>query len=292
MSESASSVVGLVLGSQDATPLEFWVGVREGGRLQLDDLVVTRTTLDDGDEVTFYGIVDIVRKRFEGSQFDTDAFRVADGTLPADVSYAAHVQVTRVEPEVFVPPSPGAPVDVVRGEEFRTALYFDRMERSVAIGLTRTGEAGPCQPGVPRRHPRRARVHQRCVGRGHQDQLRHVHPLLAVPLGRVGHRRRQRQGAHLQREGRRPAVARQAERQADTGDRARNTPGSACRPDPSRAWRSSRRREAAATRRCPTPAAVRRACSPTSGRCASSAASDCCVSCSSTARTRARRSIW
>jgi uncharacterized protein len=140
MPESSSVVVGRVLGSQDATPLEFWVGVQEGGRLQLDDLVVTRTRLADGDEITFYGIVDIVRKRFEGSQFDTDAFRVADGTLPADVSYAAHVQVTRVEPEVFVPPSPGAPVDVVHGEEFRRALYFDRMERSVAIGLTRTGE--------------------------------------------------------------------------------------------------------------------------------------------------------
>ena len=34
------------------------------------------------------------------------AFRVAEGTLPADVSYAAHVQVTRVEPELFVPPTP------------------------------------------------------------------------------------------------------------------------------------------------------------------------------------------
>ena len=90
---------------------------------------------------TFYGIVDIVRKRFEGSQFDTDAFRVAEGTLPADISYAAHVQVTRVEPELFVPPSPGDAVQVVRGEEFRRALYFDRMERSVAIGLTRDGEA-------------------------------------------------------------------------------------------------------------------------------------------------------
>ena len=139
-SPSGSSTVGLVLGSQDATPLEFWVGVGEGGRLQLDDLVVTRTRLDDGDEVTFYGIVDVVRKRFEGSPFDTDAFRVAEGTLPADVSYAAHVQVTRVEPEVFVPPSPGNLVEVVRGEDFRKALYFDRMERSVAIGLTRTGE--------------------------------------------------------------------------------------------------------------------------------------------------------
>lgn len=141
MSEPSSSpLVGLVLGSQDATPLEFWVGVREGEHLQLDDLVVTRTTLSDGQVVTFYGIVDIVRKRFEGSQFDTDAFRVADGTLPADVSYAAHVQVTRIEPEVFVPPSPGEAVSVVRDEEFRRALYFDRMERSVAIGLTRAGE--------------------------------------------------------------------------------------------------------------------------------------------------------
>ena len=35
-----------VLGSQDATPLEFRVGVREGGRLHLDDLVVTKTPLD------------------------------------------------------------------------------------------------------------------------------------------------------------------------------------------------------------------------------------------------------
>lgn len=141
MSESSSHGVGLVLGSQDATPLDFWVGVREGERLQLDDLVVAKTTLSDGDVVTFYGIVDIVRKRFEGSQFDTDAFRVAEGTLPADISYAAHVQVTRVEPELFVPPTPGDEVQVVRDEEFRRALYFDRMERSVAIGLTRTGEA-------------------------------------------------------------------------------------------------------------------------------------------------------
>src|SRR6185503_15295138 len=107
MPESTSSLVGLVLGSQDATPLEFWVGVRDGERLQLDDLVVAKTTLSDGDQVTFYGIVDIVRKRFEGSQFDTDAFRVAAGTLPADISYAAHVQVTRVDPEIFVPPAPG-----------------------------------------------------------------------------------------------------------------------------------------------------------------------------------------
>ncbi len=139
MPETAPSLVGLVLGSRDATPLEFWVGVREGERLQLDDLVSVQTVLGDN-AVRFYGVVDSVAKRFEGSEFDTDAFRVADGTLPADVSYVAHVQVTRVDPEVFVPPAPGDAVHVVRGEEFARALYFDRMARRVPIGLTRTGE--------------------------------------------------------------------------------------------------------------------------------------------------------
>jgi DNA helicase HerA-like ATPase len=129
--EEASQNVGLVLGSVDATPLEFWVGVREGARVQLDDLVAVDTLTSDGQQVAFYGIVDIVRKRFEGTQFDSDAFRVADGLLPADISYAAHVQVTRVDPEIFVPPAPGDQARVVQGEEFRRALYFDRMARGV-----------------------------------------------------------------------------------------------------------------------------------------------------------------
>jgi DNA helicase HerA-like ATPase len=131
---------GLVLGSMDATPLELWVGVGEGQTLQLDDLVVVETVTPDKTHVSFYGIVDIVRKRFEGNQFDTDAFRVAAGTLPAEISYAAHVHVTRVDPEIFVPPAPGDAVSVVHGEAFRRALYFDQMERTVPIGLTRAGE--------------------------------------------------------------------------------------------------------------------------------------------------------
>jgi DNA helicase HerA-like ATPase len=136
----ASERVGLVLGSVDATPLEFWVGVEEGRRVQLDDTIVVETGLPDGGSVRFFGIVDLVRKRYEGAQFDTDAFRAAAGTLPVDVSYAAHVQVTRVDPEVFVPPHPGDVACVARGEDLLRALCVDRMERRVAIGLTRTGE--------------------------------------------------------------------------------------------------------------------------------------------------------
>ncbi|MBO0739099.1 MAG: ATP-binding protein, partial [Alphaproteobacteria bacterium] len=61
-------------------------------------------------------------------------------TLPVDISYAAHVQITRVDPEIFIPPHPGDQVRVVRGEEFERALAFDRMQHRLPVGLTRTGE--------------------------------------------------------------------------------------------------------------------------------------------------------
>jgi DNA helicase HerA-like ATPase len=131
---------GVVLGSQEAGPLEFWIGVHDRQLVQLDDLVVVATTAPDGGAVTYYGVVDRVYKKYEGAEFDTDAFRAAEGLLPVEVSYAAHVQVTRIDPEVFAPPQPGSAVRVVRGEDFQKALYIDRMEKKVAVGLTRTGE--------------------------------------------------------------------------------------------------------------------------------------------------------
>ena len=75
-----------------------------GSQLELDDLVVVETQSPRGQSVSFFGIVDMVRKRYEGAQYDSDAFRAASGTLPVDISYAAHVQVTRVDPEIFIPP--------------------------------------------------------------------------------------------------------------------------------------------------------------------------------------------
>lgn len=132
--------VGVVLGSHDATPLEFWVGVEPHADLALDDLVVVQSKTAGGREVCFYGIVDQVRKRFEGTQFDSDAFRVRQGTLPAEISYAGHVRVTRVDPEVFLPPSPGERAFVVRGEAYQRALFFDAMEHKLPIGLARSGQ--------------------------------------------------------------------------------------------------------------------------------------------------------
>ena len=101
------TILGRVLGTQDAMPLEFWVAVEPGQYLQLDDVIEVVTELPDGREVRLYGIVDLVRARHEGAKFDSDVFLVEQGVLPAIVSQAAHVKVTRVEPEIFVPPLPG-----------------------------------------------------------------------------------------------------------------------------------------------------------------------------------------
>lgn len=137
----SSEAVGRVLGTADATPLTFWVAVEPGRYLQLDDVVVTHRQLPDGTNVAISGVVTAVRARHEGVQFDSDVFLIAEGTLPAEVQEAAEITTTRVEPEVYVPPRPGEPVHRATDLERAVALYFDRMERQVPVGIGRDGEA-------------------------------------------------------------------------------------------------------------------------------------------------------
>jgi DNA helicase HerA-like ATPase len=134
--------VGRVLGTEDATPLEFWVGVdpESGQYLQLDDVVALDRHLPDGRDLRISGVVSQVRARHEGARFDGDVFLVADGMLPADLAEAAQVQATRFEPEVFVPPHPGTPVRRAAGLERDQALFFDRMRQRLPVGLSRAGE--------------------------------------------------------------------------------------------------------------------------------------------------------
>ena len=132
--------VGRVLGTRDATPLEFWVGVTEGEYLQLDDVVALERVLPSGELVKMYGTVGQIVARHEGARFDSDVFLIEDGILPAEVTEAAQVTTTRFEPEVFVPPRPGQMVRVAEGDERERALFFDRMERKLPVGVARNGE--------------------------------------------------------------------------------------------------------------------------------------------------------
>src|SRR5215470_13413109 len=135
----SSPPVGRVLGTADATPLQFWVAVAPGEYLQLDDVVVTQRAMPDGPPVTIAGVVTAVRARHEGAMFESDVFAIADGTLPAQVQEAAEITTTRVDPELYVPPTPGAPVHRAAGESRSRALYFDRMEQKVPLGTGRDG---------------------------------------------------------------------------------------------------------------------------------------------------------
>src|SRR3954469_6574934 len=135
-----TDAVGRVLGTADATPLTFWVAVAPDAYLQLDDVVVTERELPEQPPVTIAGVVTAVRARHEGAQFDSDVFAIAEGTLPAQVQEAAEITTTRVLPEVYVPPAPGAIVHRAQGEARASALYFDSMQRQVPMGFGRDGQ--------------------------------------------------------------------------------------------------------------------------------------------------------
>ncbi|MFN0091317.1 MAG: ATP-binding protein [Acidimicrobiales bacterium] len=138
--EVGPELVGRVIGTEDSTPLEFWVGVAPGQFLQLDDVVATERTPPGRGPVRIYGVVSQVRARHEGARFQSDVFLIADGVLPAEVSEAALVQATRFEPEVFVPPLPGQGVRRAVGDERDEALCFDGMAARLPAGLSRDGD--------------------------------------------------------------------------------------------------------------------------------------------------------
>ncbi len=131
--------VGIVLGTRPISPLEFWIGVQEHHLLQLDDVVYVESTINDS-KVTFYGIVQEVQKFLEGAESVYDAHLVTRGIIPVNVAYTAKVSITRIEPELFVPPSPGDPVFKATGRHLDKALYYDQMKVKIPAGITRSGD--------------------------------------------------------------------------------------------------------------------------------------------------------
>jgi uncharacterized protein len=132
--------LGLVVGTVPATPLQFSVSLETGQYAQLDDVVVTRRPLPGQEEVRIAGVVTNVEAVHEGARFASDVFLIESGALPAEVCEVAEVTVTRVEPELYVPPLPGAAVTRAEGDERESALYFDEMgDAKVPVGFGRDG---------------------------------------------------------------------------------------------------------------------------------------------------------
>ena len=219
---------------------------------------------------------------------------------------------TRVEPEIFVPPLPGrrgAPRR--RATSATSALYFDRMERKLPDRARPRRRAAVRQPRVPRRHPRRARQHLRHLRRRDQDHLRHLPALLRCSTRACSApRRRNTQGADLQREGRGPPLPRPRQRRASTDDdreryRALGLAPGAVRPrrglraaPHGRPERGARRRRPARTashafywtiEEFVDERAARRSCSPTPRTSASSTRWSCTTSPAALKRDGQRR---
>lgn len=135
-----AGAVGQVVGTEDATPLMFHIALYPDAYLQLDDVVATSREVPGRGTVTTSGIVTDVRSRHEGATFGSDVFLVSEGVLPARVQEIAEVTTTRVEPELFVPPRPGAVARRATGTERSEALYFDQMQRRLPVGAGRDGE--------------------------------------------------------------------------------------------------------------------------------------------------------
>src|SRR5580658_3210235 len=132
--------LGLVVGTVPATPLKFSVGLAPGKYVQLDDVLVTRRDLPGHPPVTIAGVVTNIEAVHEGARFASDVFLIEQGALPAEVCEVAEVAVTRVDPEVYVPPLPGASVSRAQGAQRDSALYFDEMGTSkVPVGFGRDG---------------------------------------------------------------------------------------------------------------------------------------------------------
>src|ERR1044072_1779870 len=131
--------VGRVTGTENATPLQFSVALAPKQSLQLDDVVTTAREVPGIGEGRTSGVVTQVVARHEGTKFGSDVFLVADNVLPAFVQEIAEVTTTRVEPECYVPPLPGAGVRRATGEERAHGLYFDKMARKVPVGKGRDG---------------------------------------------------------------------------------------------------------------------------------------------------------
>jgi hypothetical protein len=135
------NVLGLVVGTVPATPLQFSVGLAPGQYVQLDDVLVCQRELPGQPPVQISGVVTNIEAVHEGARFASDVFLIEQGALPAEVCEVAEVAVTRVEPEIYVPPLPGASVSRAVGAQRDSALYFDTMGQSkVPVGFGRDGQ--------------------------------------------------------------------------------------------------------------------------------------------------------
>lgn len=142
MSAELGQRVGLVSGVEPSASGAFAVVLDEAAHLAVDDLVCVQSSVPGmPDPILTFGVVVENHAALEGAQYQSDTHRISDlGLRPAQLVRSAQVAVTRILPEVWVAPSPGAAVFRVSGQARRQAIYHDTMTRPLAVGVDARGQ--------------------------------------------------------------------------------------------------------------------------------------------------------
>ncbi len=231
--DDVSEPVGMVLGTEDATPLTFWVGVADDAYLQLDDAVDRRRR---GSRAR------VACGSPASSRTCGRATRAPRSTRTCSSSTGACCPSTRRSPRRSSRPgsSPrsscrrcrGSPPSARAGKDRDEALYFDQMDAATRRRAHPRRRARVPRPRLPGRLAGGARQHLGDLGRRDEDHVRAVPPVRAVPLRRARRLRAEHQGDRVQRQGRGPDVARHGRTPGSPRRTARTTRGSACRAGP------------------------------------------------------------
>ncbi|MCS7165571.1 MAG: ATP-binding protein [Candidatus Calescibacterium sp.] len=130
--------IGHVAGHKQNTPYEFYFLVDRESLIQLDDIVIVKSPCSQG-EIIHYGIVREIVKYTEASQYAIETELIIDKKIPYVNITVAKVFVTRIEPEIYIPPEPSAEVYLADKISSEIALYFDKMGNKIPIGFLRNG---------------------------------------------------------------------------------------------------------------------------------------------------------
>ncbi len=130
--------IGYVLGSKPNSPYEFFFLIDKNSLVQLDDIVLVKTKIDN-QEVIHYAIVREIIKYTEASQYAIETELIINKKIPYINVSIARCFVTRIEPEIYIPPDPSEEVFLAEKESTDIALYFDKMENKIPIGFLRNG---------------------------------------------------------------------------------------------------------------------------------------------------------
>jgi DNA helicase HerA-like ATPase len=126
--------VGIILGNKLNTPYEFYFLISNDALVQLDEVVYTKTIIKDI-EIYHYGIVTEITKYTEASSYAIETELMYNNKIPYLNISVAKVLVTRIEPEIYIPPNPTNEVYKANKSETELALYFDKMENKIPIGF-------------------------------------------------------------------------------------------------------------------------------------------------------------